>query len=122
MSQNMINLVVRFLLELTALYAFGLWGWSQRTDFWRYLLMIGLPLIAATLWGVFRTPGDASASGNAVIAVQGWLRLLLEIGFFSFATYSFFAIGLQKTGWVFAIITLIHYILSYDRIQWLLRS
>jgi len=99
-------------------------GWSQRTDFWRYLLMIGLPLIAATLWGVFRfrVPGDASASSNAVVAVQGWVRLLFEIGFFSFATYCFFASGLQNAGWVFGIITLLHYILSYARILWLLRS
>ncbi len=122
MSQNSINLAVRFLLELTALYAFGRWGWSQRTDFLRYLLMIGLPLIAASLWGIFRTPNDASANGAAVVAVQGWLRLLLEIGFFSFATYCFFSLGLRKPGWIFAIITLVHYILSYDRILWLLRS
>ncbi len=122
MSQNMINLAVRFLLELTALYAFGRWGWSQRPDFWRYLLMIGLPLIAAALWGIFRVPGDTSASGNAVVAVQGWVRLLLEIGFFSFAAYCFFASGLHNAGWVFGIITLIHYIVSYDRILWLLKN
>jgi hypothetical protein len=122
MSQNMINLALRFLLELAALYAFGRWGWSQRTDFWRYLLMIGLPLIAATLWGLFRVPGDTSASGNAVVAVLGWMRLLLEIGFFSFATYCFFATGLQSVGWIFGAITLLHYIVSYDRILWLLRS
>lgn len=121
MSQNVINLAVRFLLELVALYAFGRWGWNQRTDFWRYLLMAGLPLVAATLWVVFRVPGDASASGNAVVAVQGWLRLLLEIGFFAFATYCLFTSGLHYAGWVFGITTLIHYILSYDRILWLLR-
>lgn len=121
MSQNMINLAVRFLLELAALYAFGRWGWFQRTDVWRYFLMIGIPLFAAVLWGVFRVPGDASASGNAVVAVQGWVRLLLEIGFFSFATYSFFATGLSNVGWIFGIITLIHYIISYDRILWLLK-
>jgi hypothetical protein len=70
MSQNALNLAVRFLLELAALYAFGRWGWNQRADFMRYVLMIGLPLIAATLWGVFRVPGDASANGNAPVAVR----------------------------------------------------
>jgi hypothetical protein len=61
---------------------------------------------------MFRVPGDASASGNAVVAVQGWVRLLFEIGFFLFATYCFFTTGLQNADWVFGIITLLHYILS----------
>ena len=122
MSQNIINLTIRFLLELSALYAFGRWGWSQRTDFWRYLLMIGLPVIAAVLWGLFRVPGDTSASGNAVIAIHGWLRLLLELGFFSFAAYCFFLTGLHLAGWVFTIIAILHYILSYDRILWLMKN
>ena len=122
MSQNIVNLAVRFLLELTALYAFGRWGWSQRTDAWRYLLMIGLPFIAATLWGVFRVPSDTSANGNAVVAVPGWVRLLFEVAFFSFATYCFFASGLNNAGWAFGIITLLHYLTSYDQILWLLKS
>lgn len=122
MSQNVVNLTVRFLLELAALYAFGRWGWSQRTDAWRYLLMIGLPLVAATLWGVFRVPGDTSANGNAVVAVPGWVRLLFEVVFFSFATYGFFASDLSNAGWIFGIITLLHYLTSYDRILWLLKS
>jgi hypothetical protein len=122
MSQNALNLAVRFLLELAALYAFGRWGWNQRADFMRYVLMIGLPLIAATLWGVFRVPGDASANGNAAVAVPGWVRLLFEIAFFSFATFCFFDTGLRNAGWVFGAITLLHYILSYDRILWLLKS
>jgi hypothetical protein len=51
MSQNPINLAVRFLLELVGLYAFGLWGWTQHAGFLRYLLVIGLPVVAAALWG-----------------------------------------------------------------------
>lgn len=122
MSQNMLNLSVRFLLELAALYAFGRWGWNQRADLWRYVWMMGVPLLAATLWGVFRVPGDASANGNAVVAVSGWVRLLFEIVFFSFATFCFFDTGLRNLGWIFGTITLLHYILSYDRILWLLKS
>jgi len=122
MSQNVLNLAVRFVLELVALYAFGRWGWNQHTDFMRYVLAIGVPLIAAAVWGVFRVPGDASANGKAVVAVSGWVRLLFEIAFFSFATFCFFDTGLHNAGWVFGAITLLHYILSYDRIFWLLKS
>lgn len=122
MSQNMLNLAVRFLLELAALYAFGRWGWQQSEGFFRYVLMIAVPLLAATLWGTFRVPGDASANGGAPVPVPGWVRLLFEIAFFSFATYCFFATGLQSAGWVFGIVSVLHYIFSYDRIAWLLRS
>ena len=43
MSQNPLNLAVRFALELAGLYALGLWGWTQHTGILRYLLTIGLP-------------------------------------------------------------------------------
>lgn len=122
MSQNVINLAVRFALELVALYAFGRWGWSRGEGAMRLALAIGLPLLAATLWGVFRVPGDASASGRAIVAVPGWLRLLLELAFFSFATFCFFDSGLGNAGWVFGAVSLLHYIVSYDRVFWLLNK
>ena len=50
MSQNPINLGVRFLLELAALAALGFWGWTQHTGVLRYLLAIVLPLFAAFMW------------------------------------------------------------------------
>jgi len=73
MSQNPINLAVRFLLELVGLYAFGLWGWTQHAGFLSYLLVIGLPVSAATPVGNFpRASGckrkwqSACASGRLV--------------------------------------------------------
>ena len=93
MSQNPLNLAVRFALELAGLYAFGLWGWTQHTGILRYLLAIGLPLFAATLWGIFRVPADASANGKAPVPVAGWLRLLLEVLFFTSAAWCFFNAG-----------------------------
>jgi hypothetical protein len=122
MSQNPINLAVRFLLELTALYAFGLWGWTQHTGVLRYLLTIGLPLLAATLWGTFRVPADSSANGKAPVPVAGWLRLLLEVIFFTFAAWCLFDAGAIVAAYVFSGISLIHYLVSYDRILWLLRE
>jgi hypothetical protein len=121
MSQNPLNLGLRFILELVALYAFGFWGWVQHEGFMRYLLVAGLPLLAATLWGTFRIPEDASANGKAPVPVPGWVRLLLEIIFFSFATFCFFDAGATTAGYIFGSISLLHYIISYDRIIWMLK-
>ena len=71
MSQNPLNLGLRFILELVALYAFGFWGWVQHEGFMRYVLVAGLPLLAATLWGTFRIPEDASANGKARRSLDG---------------------------------------------------
>jgi len=122
MSQNPINLGIRFLLELVALYAFGLWGWTQHTGILRYLLVIGLPLLAATMWGMFRVPADASANGKAPVPVAGWLRLLLESLFFISAAWCLFDAGAMLAGYIFSGVALIHYLVSYDRVLWLLKQ
>ena len=122
MSQNPINLAVRFLLELVGLYAFGLWGWTQHAGILRYLLVIGLPVLAATLWGTFRVPADASANGKAPVPVAGWLRFLLEVVFFTSAAWCLFDAGAVHAGYIFSGIALIHYLISYDRILWLFKQ
>ncbi len=121
MGQNPFNLALRFLLELVALFAVGYWGWHSGTGAGRYLLAIGLPLIAAAVWAVFRVPGDASASGNAPVAVPGWTRLLLELALFVCAAWGLFAAGARLPASIFAVVVVLHYALSYDRIAWLLQ-
>ena len=117
MSSNPINLLVRFLLEISTLVAMGMWGWQKGDGFMQFMYGIGVPLIAATLWGGFRFPNDP---GKAPIAVPGYIRLFYEIIFFGFAIWALFNIGYTTIGWIFLIITVIHYVISYDRIFWLL--
>ena|SRR6266508_1848426 len=119
MAQNPINLALRFILELVALYFIGRWGWTQHSGILRYLLGIGLPLLAAVIWGVFRVPNDG---GAPIVRVSGMLRLLIEIIYFGFATWGLFDAGAATTGWIFGGITLFHYMISYDRILWLLKQ
>lgn len=121
MSQNPINLGLRFLLELVALYAIGYWGWTAHSGPLRYVLVIGLPLLAAVLWGTFRVPGDASASGQAVVAVPGLVRLAMELALFGGATWGLYAAGAVRSALIFGVVTGIHYALSYDRVIWLLQ-
>jgi len=121
MSQNPLNLALRFILELAGLFAIGYWGWVQFDGALRIPLMIGLPILFAAIWGIFRVPADASANGKAPIAVPGWLRLLIELAFFTFGTWCLFNAGVIQSGWIFGTVTLIHYVISYDRLSWLLK-
>lgn len=114
MGYHPVNLALRFILELAALFFIGRWGWVSFDGLWRYVAAIGLPLIAATIWGIFRVPDDG---GAPTVRVSGVVRLLIEAIFFGFAIWGLFDSGATTMGWIFSGITLLHYIISYDRIQ-----
>ena len=120
MGTHPINLAFRFLLELTALIAAGYWGWNQSESWIKYVLALGIPLILAAIWGIFAVPDDPSRSGSAPVATPGILRLLLEVAFFAFAVWVLHDSGFYKLSWVFGILITIHYLLSFDRIKWLM--
>jgi hypothetical protein len=71
MGSHPLNLALRFLLEIGALVAIGYWGFSEHTGMWRFLLSIGLLMIAAIAWGTFAVPGDPSRSGKAPVPIPG---------------------------------------------------
>lgn len=79
MSVYAVNLVVRFFLEVAALISFGSWGWHQGSGVLSYVLAFGIPLLAATLWGVFAVQHDPGRSGKAPIPIQGSFVLLLSL-------------------------------------------
>ncbi len=118
MSKNPLNLALRFLLELAAMFAVGYWGWVAHQGVLRYVLTVGLLLAFAFLWGVFSVPGDRP---SAPVPVSGFVRLLLEIVLFGGAVLALYAAG--RPGWavVLLILLMIHYGLSYDRVLWLMR-
>jgi hypothetical protein len=122
MSNNPVNLGVRFILELIALIAIGIWGWNLTTGVLGYLLAIGLPVLAAVVWGVFRVPGDASASGDAPVPVPGFVRLLIELSLFALAIWGLGQVGQSNFAFVLGAVVVVHYAISYDRIAWLLRQ
>ena len=117
MGSHPINLGLRFLLELAAWGSLGYWGWTQHTGAWRFAAGLGLPLVAMGLWGTFRVPGDP---GKAPVAIPGALRLLLELVEFGAAVVLLAAAGRPAWGFGLAVVVLLHYAASYDRIRWLL--
>jgi uncharacterized membrane protein HdeD (DUF308 family) len=122
MSQNPINLALRFLLELAALAALAYWGWTQHTGALRFLLAFGLPVLAAVIWATFSVPGDRSRSGKAPVPVHGVVRLLLEALLFGSAVWCLQDAGAVTFAWLLGIVLVVHYAISYDRIAWLLKA
>lgn len=118
MSNNPVVLTVRFVLEMAALVAMGFWGWTQHDGLLRVVLAVGVPLLAATLWGVFRVSGYPK---DAPVEVPGGLRLALEFAFFAVATLLLAAAGQRDAAMIFATVVVLHYIASYDYILALLR-
>lgn len=120
MGSHPVNLAVRFLLEISGLVALGNWGWEQSDGWLRIILAIGIPVIFAIIWGTFAVPDDPSRSGKAPIVTPGIIRLLIEIGFFASATWSIYDVDYNKVSLAFGTIVILHYIISYDRIKWLM--
>jgi hypothetical protein len=122
MAFHPLNLALRFLLEMAALVAIGYWGFSQHTGICRFLLGIGLPVIAAAAWANFAVPGDRSRSGRAPVSVPGAVRLILELSLFGLAAWALYAAGSSLAALILAGVTVVHYALSYDRVAWLIRE
>jgi hypothetical protein len=120
MGSHPINLALRFLLEMVALLSVGMWGWKQSDGWLRFVLMIGIPVVLAAIWGTFAVPDDPSRSGHAPVVTPGAVRLVIELGIFAFATWSLYDIGLLKWSMALGIVVVLHYAASYDRIIWLL--
>lgn len=72
--------------------------------------------------GVFATPGDASRSGDTVVATVGPLRLLLELAVFFGGAAAAYVAGAQTPALVLAIVLVAYHAVSLDRIGWLLRN
>jgi hypothetical protein len=104
---------------MSALISVGLWGWHQSDEWFQFLLAIGIPVILSIIWGVFAVPNDPSRSGRAPVITPGIIRLILELGFFAFATWALYDMKLKQMSLIFGVIVALHYIVSYDRIIWL---
>lgn len=114
-----VNLLLHFILELCALGAISYWGFKTEDNGWmKVLLGVGLPVLAAVIWGSLRVPGDP---GPAPIAVSGRLRLAIEWGVFAGATAALSAASRPALAWVFGAAAVIDYALMYERVMRLLR-
>lgn len=109
---------LHFILELCGIAGLAVWGFrTGDSGLARATLGIGIPFIAATLWGVFRVPNDP---GPAVVTIPGWLRLIIELSVLFSSVWALAAIRQNGLAIAFAAAILLDYALHYKRILWLL--
>jgi len=120
MGSHPANLILRFILEIIAFISLGIWGWNQNETWFRFVLAIGIPIIITVIWGTFAVPNDPSRSGSAPVITAGFIRLIIELGIFGLAIWSLSDMEWNRISLVFGFVVLAHYIVSYDRVLWLL--
>jgi hypothetical protein len=101
------NLLLRFLLELSALGALGYWGFHTTDGVITKLgLGLGAPLVAAVVWGVFVSP-------KAAVPLSTPLWLLVQAGVFGAAMAGLLATGRPSLAWALGLTVIINGVLLY---------
>ena len=121
-SMRPLNLALRFLLEVAALVCFGIWGFHQSDSSLKIFFAIFLPLGFAILWVVFAVRDDPSRSGKTIVQTPGVIRLILELALFGAATWMLVDLDYARIALVFGLVVVLHYLLSFDRMAWLLKQ
>ena len=102
---KMLNLAVRFLLELCLLAAVGYWGFKTQSSWlWKLVLGLGLPLLIAILWGTFLAP-------RAGHRLQGLPFYALELTLFATGALALFTADRPALGWAYAIVVAVNTLL-----------
>ncbi len=104
---KVLNLALRFLLELCMLAAVAYWGFTtQAAWLMKILFGIGLPVLIAVLWGMFIAP-------KATRPLSGAPRLTLELILFASGAVALFASGKPTLGWVYVIVLIVNEVLLF---------
>jgi hypothetical protein len=84
---KMLNLLVRFLLELCILAIFGYWGFQTGGNtLVKFLLGLGAPALFAVAWGTFLAPKSPRRLN------EPWL-FLLEVVIFALTCWALYSTG-----------------------------
>jgi hypothetical protein len=113
------NSAFRFALEIAGLIAIGYWGYARTDGGARWLLVLVPPLIIASVWAVFRVPGDG---GDPVVTVPGIARLGIETLVFALAIAALYFASQPIMTLLLAIAVLTHYAIGWERVRWLLQQ
>jgi hypothetical protein len=102
---KLINIGLRFLLELCILVTFGYWGFRTGTGtFSKILLGIGAPILFAGVWGTFLAPKSTMRLN------EPWL-VLLELVIFALTGWALYSTGKTNLAITFGVIYILNKIL-----------
>jgi hypothetical protein len=102
---KLLNLSVRFLLELCILVIVGYWGFhTEGTGMIKTLLGIGSVLAFAVMWGMFLAPKSS-------MRLQGLWALSLEVLVFGLTAWTLYSTRKRSLTMVFGAIYLLNKIL-----------
>jgi hypothetical protein len=100
------NDALRFLLELFAFFSLGYWGYLAWPFPWPgVLFMIGTPLFAIIVWGLFRSP-------KAKVPLDPVGRALVEIAIFGSVAIAWAMLGQPIVAVAFAVVALVSGIIN----------
>ena len=97
---------LRFLLELAALGSMAYWGFSEFGGVAQWVLGLGVPLLAAAVWGRFVAPKASHPSTDPQ-------RLLLELLVFGGGVVALAAAGETTLAVVFGALVVLHLGLTF---------
>ncbi|MDQ3524543.1 MAG: YrdB family protein [Chloroflexota bacterium] len=121
--QPMIMLAVRFVLELVAFGGIGLAGWRIGDDGVSGGVLASMfVLAAAVLWGTCSVRDDPTRNPKPVVAIRGWMRLLIEFSVFGVAAWSLWVFASRAASETFLTMLGIVTLVGWDRHWWLLRQ
>jgi len=102
-----LNLALRFLLELALLVAFAYWGFtSEATPILRIVLAVGLPALAAVVWGTFLAPASKRRLSMP-------LRLVAELIIFGAAVAALTSRGQATWAWALGLTYIVNRLLMF---------
>ncbi|MDQ1581046.1 MAG: hypothetical protein QOD05_1821 [Microbacteriaceae bacterium] len=93
------NDVLRFVLELFAIFSLGFWGFVAWPMPWNIVVGIAAPALAILLWALFRSP-------KAVFTIDVFGRALVEIVVMAAAALAWWDLGQPIVAGIFAAIAI----------------
>ena len=104
---KLVNLAAAFFLETAMIISFGYFGYHHpQTMLMKYILMIGLPLIATILWGFLAAP-------KSKYRLEKLPRLIFVLTLFGAAIFLLNSTGKTMLAAVFAILVVINQLLLF---------
>ena len=100
------NLVVRFLLELSALAATAYWGFATASGLTQWVLGLGAPALVAVVWRLFVSP-------KAKVELPRPAQFAIELLVFAAAAVALVAADQPVLGIVLAALELVSGTLNY---------